>query len=278
MSTVFSQFELFESSEDGNPSVHSTDSSFSDFIVYVDESGDHSLASVDATYPVFVLSFCIFHKKHYAEKVIPAVEKLKFNTFGHDSVVLHENEIRKQKGPFAFLSHALTRISFMQLLDTVLLQSNFILIACVVDKAKLNRNLGEVTNPYHLALGECLEALKGFLQEKMQTNKTTHIVVECRGKKEDAELELEFLRLCDQHAHPFKIVFADKKTNSVGLQVADLVARPVGIHVLRPDQKNRAFEILRHKFYCAGGRNQVGKDYLGYGLRILPAQKSERPR
>ena len=59
---------------------------FSDFVVYVDESGDHSLVSIDKDYPVFVLAFCVFHKRHYAEKIIPAMEKLKFNYFGHDRV------------------------------------------------------------------------------------------------------------------------------------------------------------------------------------------------
>ncbi|WP_338012591.1 DUF3800 domain-containing protein [Rhizobium sp. LCM 4573] len=36
--------------------------SYSDFIIYVDESGDHSLTSIDVNYPIFVLSFCIFEK------------------------------------------------------------------------------------------------------------------------------------------------------------------------------------------------------------------------
>ena len=30
---------------------------FDDFIVYVDESGDHNLVKVDESYPVFVLAF-----------------------------------------------------------------------------------------------------------------------------------------------------------------------------------------------------------------------------
>mgnify|MGYP000331903451 CR=1 FL=1 len=42
---------------------------FSDYVVYVDESGDHSLASIDRDYPVFVLALCVFHKRHYAEKI-----------------------------------------------------------------------------------------------------------------------------------------------------------------------------------------------------------------
>ena len=32
---------------------------FSDYIVYVDESGDHSLTSIEADFPVFSLSFCV---------------------------------------------------------------------------------------------------------------------------------------------------------------------------------------------------------------------------
>ena len=43
----------------------------SDYIVYVDESGDHSLTSIDPDYPVFVLSFCIFRKAEYAQAVTP---------------------------------------------------------------------------------------------------------------------------------------------------------------------------------------------------------------
>ena len=41
---------------------------FSDYVVYVDESGDHSLERIDPDYPVFVLALCVFHKRHYAEK------------------------------------------------------------------------------------------------------------------------------------------------------------------------------------------------------------------
>jgi hypothetical protein len=100
---------------------------FSDYVVYVDESGDHSLASIDRDYPVFVLALCVIHKRHYAEKIIPAVEKLKFNYFGHDSVVLHEHEIRKQKGDFAFLSHRPTRAEFMAQLSAIMDASNFVL-------------------------------------------------------------------------------------------------------------------------------------------------------
>lgn len=83
------QFSLFRESEiaqmeeiDSAPPV----GRFSNFIVYVDESGDHGMQTIDQNYPVFVLAFCIFYKGHYCGKVVPALEKFKFNHFGHDHV------------------------------------------------------------------------------------------------------------------------------------------------------------------------------------------------
>lgn len=280
------QYALFESVEaipmEPVRAAQGTMRRFSDYVVYVDESGDHSLASVDQDYPVFVLALCIFHKRHYSEKIIPAVEKLKFNYFGHDSVVLHENEIRKQKGPFAFLAQRAVRDEFMAQLSSIMDASNFILIAGVVDKARLPKSAGAASNPYHIALGICLEALRSFLAEKQQDQLKTHVVVECRGKKEDAELELEFRRICDGSNSgglllPFDIVFADKKTNLAGLQLADLVARPIGINYLRPAQENKAFELLKTKFYCAGGRCLLGRDFENVGLIVHPPQKAKSP-
>ena len=63
----------------------------------------------------------------------------------------------------------------------------------------------------------------------------------------------------------------------MGLQLADLVARPIGIHYLRPNQSNRAFEIIEQKFLCRGGRQQVGENYEGYGLKIVPLQAKDTP-
>jgi hypothetical protein len=51
----------------------------SSFIVYVDESGDHSLDKIDETYPIFVLAFCVFYKENYVDRVVSAVERLKFS-------------------------------------------------------------------------------------------------------------------------------------------------------------------------------------------------------
>jgi hypothetical protein len=266
-----------------HPKTELPPSPFSKYIVYVDESGDHSLQSIDNNYPVFVLAFCVFHKRHYSEQVVSALEKFKFNHFGHDQIILHEQDIRKERGAFNIFRSKEQRIQFMDELTGIIDRSNFILISCVIDKRALSKQQGSDANPYHLALGFCVETLYEFLHEKNQHTLKTFVVVECRGKKEDNELELEFRRVCDGNNRlgmpmPFEVLFADKKVMSSGLQLADLVARPIGLQVLKPSQENRAFDVLKRKFYCDGGRENVGKGYEGRGFKIYPAPESEKPR
>ena len=44
-------------------------------------------------------------------------------------------------------------------------------------------------------------------------------------------------------------MFVDKKSNSTGLQVADLVARPLGLSYLRPKQTNRSTAAIKTKIW-----------------------------
>jgi hypothetical protein len=243
---------------------------FSDYIIYVDESGDHNLERTDPDYPLFVLAFCIIKKQDYWETVSPAIQRLKFEVFGHDLVVLHENEIRKSKPPFDILLNERTRTTFFTGLNSLMETSPYTVVASVIRKDQLTSQYTDPSNPYELALLFCLERTYGFLKSKGQHEKTTHIVVECRGEKEDNALELEFLRICKGNnwhrtPYPFEIVLADKKRNSGGLQLADLMARPIGLSILRPSQPNRAYEIIKNKFYQA--ENGCAQ---GYGLKIFP--------
>lgn len=256
---------------------------FGKYIVYVDESGDHGMSSIDPSYPIFVLAFCIFHKEHYGEKVVPALESFKFRHFGHDQIVLHEHEIRKGKGAFRTLRNREAKNEFLNDLTKIVEASKFIMASCVIEKHRLQEIAKTPDNPYHIALMHCVFSLYDFLSEKDEQENLTHVVVERRGAREDKELELEFRRICSGNNPrdvqlPFEILFADKKAMSSGLQLADLVARPVGLHILRPEQSNRSFDALKNKFFCEGGRPKVGVGYDGWGLKIVPPKKSEGSR
>ncbi|WP_089724596.1 DUF3800 domain-containing protein [Candidatus Thiosymbion oneisti] len=243
---------------------------FSDYIIYVDESGDHGLKSIDPDYPVFVLAFCIFRKAVYSSQLVPALQEFKFHHFGHDQVILHEADIRKDRKEFAFLKTPKLKADFLNALTHIVAATPFTLICSVIDKDLHRRRYANPGNPYHIALGFGLERLFYFLRSQGAEEHRTHIIVERRGKQEDTELESEFRGICSGSNYegvklPFELIFADKKSNSSGLQMADLVARPVGIKMLRPDRENRAFEVLERKFYANGrGRRD------GWGLKRFP--------
>ena len=242
---------------------------FDDYIVFVDESGDHSLTSIDQSYPIFVLAFCVFGKKHYAEDVTPAAFNFKFKYFGHDQVILHENDIRKARGAFNILQNASVRGVFMDDLNDLVEQSNFTVIASAILKEKLNSKYSDPDNPYHIAMALGLERVYLYLESLGCKTGITHLLFESRGLKEDKDLELEFRRVCDQNKTrkilPFEIILTDKKSNSAGLQIADLIARPIGRQILKPEQQNRAYEIIEKKFR----RNSKGI-VNGWGLKLFP--------
>lgn len=243
---------------------------FSDYLVFVDESGDHGLDTIDPGYPVFVLVFCVMRKEDYVAALTPALQRFKLKHFGHDNVILHERDIRKDQGSFAFLKTREKKKAFLEELTRIIEATSFTLICSVIRKEQLRVKYVAPDNPYHVALGFGLERVFYFLRGKGAIFGKTHVMVEQRGKREDTELELEFRRVCAganyrKEQLPFEITFVDKKSNSAGLQIADLVARPVGLSVLRPDQSNRAFDVLRPKLYTGPG----GKPY-GWGLKCFP--------
>jgi Protein of unknown function (DUF3800) len=243
---------------------------FGDYIVYVDESGDHGLLRINQENPVFVLAFCIFDKATYARDIVSKMQQLKFDFWGHDGVVLHSHEIRKARGDFNILLNATTRTAFMDRLNEFIESLQMTVIAAVIDKPRHVARYNNPANPYEIALAFCMERLHHFLRERGQGDRLTHINVERRGKKEDDALELEFRRIADGRnavgtMPNLSIRFMDKKHNSTGLQIADLVAHPIGRHVIKPDQENRAFQLIEPKLR----RSAQGKT-KGYGLKVFP--------
>lgn len=245
--------------------------SFGDYIVYVDESGDHSLSQINPDYPRFALAFCIFPVADYIDAVVPAIQRLKFDYFGHDMVVLHEHEIRKSVTPFQILMHKPTREAFLGEIDRIVEESPFTVVATVIRKEEFKARRGSQTNPYDIALEFGLERVFLFLQGRGQTGRRTRVVFEGRGKKEDAALELAYRRIMDTTrmegmADTLEFMCAHKQANSSGLQIADMIARPIGIHDLRPDQPNHAWDLIEPKIR----RDPRDGRITGWGLKVYP--------
>ncbi|MGE3144600.1 MAG: DUF3800 domain-containing protein, partial [Pseudorhodoplanes sp.] len=130
---------------------------YSDYIIYVDESGDHSLSSIDPQYPIFSLAFCIFNKRDYATIAVPLLQEFKFRWFGHDLVVLHEHDIVRRRYPFSFLQFDNLRTRFMDELSTIIAKTPMTIVSAVIRKQALTARYVRPENPYQLALLFCLE-------------------------------------------------------------------------------------------------------------------------
>jgi hypothetical protein len=238
----------------------------SDYIVYADESGD--LSFEDKEYPVFVLAFCVFSKREYLTEVVRHIKGFKFDAWGHDMTVLHSKKIRAQSDDFRFLQGVAQRALFMKSLSQAIQDSPFTIISTAIDKRLLQEQYASPANPYELGLRFCLERLYRFLQEKNQGGKVTYVVLESRMENQNKELDRAFQEIVKtnkalQDRYPLKLIFGDKKANCVGLQIADLIAYPIGRYVLKPHEENLAFKIIEQKFHKF-------PNHLSKGLKVFP--------
>ncbi len=234
---------------------------FSDYIIFVDESGTPTLVNIEKDYPIFALVFCLVEKNHYADFIQPAIKKLKFEFFGHDMAVLHANTIRKPSGEFSFLQIPELRERFLYRLNEIITKADIHLITYVVNRETLKQGHPNPPDPYHMALHACLEQTSLFLEERNQIGKLAHIIAESRGKKEDDNLYAEFQRIMGQEFNAgktptyrpeniyFELKFAEKKINSAGLQLSDLAGHPIGRHIISPDKSNQGFDIIKTKIW-----------------------------
>jgi len=237
---------------------------FADFIVFADESGSPVLENPDPTFPVFVLNCLLIEKQAYFQAIVPSLQQLKFDAVGHDQLILHERDIRRQQNAFAFLQvDPVVRERFIERINEIVAAADVTVVSAVINKIRLAQKYAEPWSPYEIALHFCMENLLTRLLALQQRGKLVHVIFESRGKKEDAELELHFRRIADNQANwgykqtDFRQVrweprFVDKKCNSSGLQLADLMARPIGLKALRPMQENRAFDVLQPKLRFGG--------------------------
>ncbi|PWL17048.1 DUF3800 domain-containing protein [Falsochrobactrum shanghaiense] len=256
---------------------------FGDYVIYVDESGDHSLTSIDENYPIFSLAFCIFRKDEYINTAVPAMQSFKFRWFGHDNVVLHESDIVKRRGPFHFLQYDKIRDRFMNDLSEVMEKTPMTIVSSVIRKENLKRRYANPENPYELGLLFCMEKAHEFIEFHADHERRCHIICESRSPrekagrgKEDAALELEFRRIVAgdhylqaRNGHRpipcFDILFASKLANSTGLQIADLIARPIGLRIFKGNQENRAFDIISRKIWSGPKGNS-----MFHGIKVFP--------
>lgn len=240
-------------------------------VVFMDEAGDLNLDVVDADFPLFALTLLVVDSASYVWSVVPAFVNLKMKYFGHEGVVLHSRDIRKAQKEFGSLTDPKRRQEFIGELTALMGDLEYRWIASVIRKRHHREKYGRAAhNPYDLALTFCLERLLPLLEAEEQ--RQVLVVAEARGKREDKELELSFLRTVNDGTYyvsrdrfkaiEFELAFVAKERNVVGNQMADLICYPIARHVLDPGKRNLPYDVLEPKMYRGKG--------LVKGLKVFP--------
>lgn len=226
-------------------------------VVYLDETGDHSLENEDKDFPVFAIVMFICEIEHYINTIVPLVYRLKLDYWGHEGAILHSRDIRKAQGEFTFLRNVDERPEFYRRINEIMDQ-DYALIACAIRKQNHRERYGiNAQNPYDLSLMFALERLLFYLEEINQAEVT--IIAESRGKVEDNALKLSFLTTINEgtkfvnasrfKARRFRLEFIPKERNIVGTQLADLAAYPFARWVLDPIKSHPSYPLIEKRCY-----------------------------
>lgn len=241
-------------------------------ILFLDESGDHNLRIIDPQYPLFVLGGVVLDKD-YAENELPKkLSSFKKELFGSDDIILHTADITRNRNGFENLKDPNFRIHFYEKLNYLMRELRYSVVACVIKKDKhLSRYGVAALDPYLLSLDILVER---FCMMLGNTKHSGQIVAERRDPTLDHELELAWLNLkiqgtrflqAKQIEHRIlRLNLIEKTANIAGLQLADLIATPIGRHVLGKQEK-KDYRIVESKLH----RSPSGR-IEGYGLVVLP--------
>lgn len=245
-------------------------------IMFLDESGDHSLDKIDASYPIFALAGCVFDLDYYSKTAEPEINKLKVKHFGKTDVILRSYDIRKQKGSFSCLVDKKKRESFIIDMNTLISSLDFKIISAAIHKSKFKVQYHDPHNPYDLCLQFILERSVMFLGRSSDTmifrieSRETHNDKKLAGVYEKFRTtDHSFFKKEEIQAKLIDLSFNQKTQNIAGHQIADLVAYPIGVSMLGDGRENKAFDIIKPKFHNKNGR------YENYGLKVFPVSKTK---
>lgn len=239
-------------------------------VMFVDESGDHSLLKIDFSYPVFVLAGVIMAADFATNELPKMVRAFKERFFGRSDFRLRTADIRRNRGIFSELKDPCKRQAFFDALTEFIETLPFSVVACGIRKQDHVKQYGDIAmDPYQLSLTVLVER---FCFDLGYGNRGT-IVAESRGSHLDKVIRSVFeqIRLRGtRYISPTTVrrvaslTIQTKNDAHSGLELADLVASPIARHVMgkpaRPD-----FLVVERKF-----RRGPHGEVQGYGLVVLP--------
>lgn len=250
--------------------------------MYIDEVGNAQPCKHpnDENARYLSLTGVIIALDYSRDSLHPQLEGLKRNYFhSHpdDPVIFHRKHLVQGNQPFQSLRDQGTREAFFYEFFELISQAEYQVVTAVVDKIALQEKHGNnAWEPYHFALEILLERYVRFLS--LRPDSLGDLMVESRNSGQDRDLKLSFARLCNKGTYycssqdiekaitSKEIKIRPKTSNIAGLQLADLLAHPSAISIIRENTRqpwiheygNRVVEILNRDKYRRDGNTIKG--------------------
>lgn len=240
-------------------------------IMFVDETGDHSLEKIDPQYPIFSLNGVIFEKDYYYNEVTEKFHKFKIKYFGTKDIILHSYDIKKQNGVFKILTEKSLRENFFEDLNNLVKEIHYKIISINIlkDKFKQQKSPTLSSNPYTVSLNFLIER---FVMHLDSIKDIGCINIESRADFNDKKLYSSYMHYfyngtsqIEAKRIQSKIInfaFYSKKININGLQLTDLVSSCLAQKAL--GRKNRVYSLIEDKILSKKGKTN------GIGLKVFP--------
>ena len=245
--------------------------------MFLDESGNHDLrpANINPRYPMFVLGGVVVDRAYARTVIEPQMREFKLQYLGDGDIILHTTDMHRLQNGFEHLVDRDVRRAFYRALNDLIDSWDFKIIACVI---KLHDHIARygvhAADPYMHSLDVVAEQ---FCNELGRSTDQGFICAEKRNPGLDRQLREAWEAICRDGTDLVsaeevdrKIVhftLKDKKPNIAGMQLADLIATPVGRGVLRLPTKDDEVSrrVIKRKF-----RRGLFGQHRGYGLVVLP--------
>lgn len=220
----------------------------SDYIVFVDESGTPVTHKPDPQFPIFSLQFVLVRKDTYVTKIEPDFKRFKLKHHGSEAVVLHGRKIDNKEGEFRILRDRALYSRYVRELDTLIRASEIRLYSAFFLQLEVAK-LGALTvHPYAYFMHELLNLIEQEVRVPGVRTRCEVVVESRRGS--DAEMldAYESYKAAFRTAEvEFELQLAEKSLNVIGLQVADLVAKPVARFCLNRMEPGQGWPTVSKK-------------------------------
>lgn len=223
----------------------------SEYIVFVDESGTPVTHKPDPGFPIFSLQFVLVRKDVYSHQIVPEFIAFKLKHHGSDSTILHGKNIDAKDGEFRILQDPAVFSEYVADLDGIIDRAEIKLFSAFFLHHEVAGLDSLQVHPYAYFMHVLLNEIESRIA--IDEGKTLcRVVVESR-KSSDAQMKAAYEAYKDAFRSDlveFEFELAEKSRNVLGLQIADLVAKPIARYCLDSTKPGREWPTVSKKVEC----------------------------